>query len=400
MKKICIFILLLLLVVPTCVSAETLNDLYDRLEKLETQYNTNKNKENLTEEQIKQINTDIGKINVSITDIREEIKKTEEDIVLSKDKISDKQLETDGLIKFLQISNGGNIYLEYLFDAENYTDFIYRYEVVKQLSNYNSDLIKELEALIIELNEKEVELEEQNVKLANERDKLSTKLGTLKLNLKSYQSEGASIESDIEKLKEDIESYEERGCAKDQDLNTCTAMVNAKGWKYPLAKGCVTSEYTGFNVERPDAAGGYHTGIDLGCAYEGTPVYPAADGIVARVIERAGCGGNMIYVRHIVNGKEYTTSYFHLLKFGNGINKYTKDMPVTTNTVIGYVGGYSTSSKLFPKTGYDGCSYGAHLHFGIAEGNQSSSNYYFDIHSINPREKLYFPQIYGGNFYR
>ena len=59
------------------------------------------------------------------------------------------------MIQFLQISNGGNIYLEYLFDAENYTDFIYRYEVVKQLTNYNSGLIDELENLILAENIRE-----------------------------------------------------------------------------------------------------------------------------------------------------------------------------------------------------------------------------------------------------
>ena len=399
MKKIVVFAFLLLLIAPNCVSAKTLNDLYNELAKLQTEYNTNKNNKNLTEAQITQINNDIGKLNVSITNIRAEIKQTEKDIESSKVQIADKKVETDGLIQFLQISNGGNIYLEYLFDAENYTDFIYRYEVVKQLSNYNNDLIGELEDLIIELNEKEKKLEVQNVELEKERSQLGTKLTTLKMNLSSYQTEGADIEDDIKKLKEDIKSYEDRGCAKDQDLNSCTAMVNAKGWKYPLAKGCVTSEYTG-DKPRPDANGGNHTGIDLGCAYEGTPVYAAADGIVARVIERAKCGGNMIYIKHIVNGKEYTTSYFHLLKFANGINAKTRNMPVTTNTIIGYVGGYSTSKKYGGAAGYDGCSFGAHLHFGIAEGNQTSSNYYFDIYSINPREIFSFPKIGGGYFYR
>ena len=61
----------------------------------------------------------------------------------------------------MQVSNGGNIYLEYLFDAENYTDFIYRYEVVKQLTNYNSTLIDELEALILDLQSEVGKLSEK-----------------------------------------------------------------------------------------------------------------------------------------------------------------------------------------------------------------------------------------------
>ena len=40
---------------------------------------------------------------------------------------------------------------------------------------------------------------------------------------------------------------------------------------------------------------------------------------------------------------------------------------VTTDTIVGTVGGYSTS-KHYSKSGYDNCSYGAHLHYGVAKG--------------------------------
>lgn len=400
MKKIVVFFLLLLLIIPVNTNAKTLNDYYNELAKLQAEYNTNKNNKDLTEEQIKQINTDIGNLNFSISNTRQEIKKAEEDIVLSKEQIADKKVETDGLIQFLQISNGGNIYLEYLFDAENYTDFIYRYEVVKQLSSYNEDLIKELEELIVELNEKEKELEIKIEKLEKEKNQLGTKLATLKLNLDDYSSEGTDIAKDIEDTQKNIKFYEEKGCKRDQDVDECLSLINASEWKYPLAKGCITSEYTGPDNPRLDANGGFHYGIDIGCNSEGTKVYPAADGIIERVVFEAKCGGNMIYIAHNVNGKKYTTAYFHLLKFGPGINSSTKDKHVTTDTVIGYVGGYTTSKNYFPSTGYDKCSYGAHLHFGIAEGNQTHSNHYFDINSINPRKIFTFPKIGKGYFYR
>ena len=155
MKKLLFFIVMLLFVVPNFVEAKTLNDMYNELAKLQTEYNNNKNNKNLTQAQINQISTEINNINSTITKIRAEIKQAEADIKTSKEKIANKKVETDGLIQFLQISNGGNIYLEYLFDAENYTDFIYRYEVVKQLTNYNSDLIDEFEVLITYLQKKE-----------------------------------------------------------------------------------------------------------------------------------------------------------------------------------------------------------------------------------------------------
>ena len=136
LSKVAIVLLAIFILIPNKVSAKTLQDMYNELAKLQNQYNANKNKKELTQSQINELNNEINAISVSIEKTREEIKQAEKDIADSKEKIENKKVESDGLIKFLQVSNGGNIYLEYLFDAENYTDFIYRYEVVKQLTNY------------------------------------------------------------------------------------------------------------------------------------------------------------------------------------------------------------------------------------------------------------------------
>ena len=393
MKKITLFSVLLLLILPIFVEAKTLDDMYKELSKLQTEYNTNKNNKNLTETQIKEINNDINRINATITTIRNDIKKAEADIEESKLKIDDKKVETDGLIQFLQISNGGNIYLEYLFDADSYTDFIYRYEVVKQLTNYNSDLIDELNQLILDLQQKEKELSEKKVKLEKERSELSSRLNILQSSLNSYLVEGTTIKEDIDDLKKQIKVYEDKGCSRYQDISTCTATINAYGWTYPLNKGCVTSEYTG-SAHRTDwSGGGSHYGIDLGCVNEGTNVYPAADGVVARILYRYSCGGNMVYVHHNVNGKKFTTVYMHLL----AINNLYIGQIVTTKSVIGTVGGYSTGTK---HGGYDKCTTGAHLHFGMADGHNAFS---FNSHAFNPREIYAFPKLIysgGGYFYK
>jgi len=394
MKKITIIGILLLLIIPNFVEAKTLNDMYNELAKLQTEYNANKNNKNLTQSQINKISNDINKINSSITTIRGEIKQAEKDIEESKTKIEDKKIETDGLIQFLQISNGGNIYLEYLFDAENYTDFIYRYEVVKQLTNYNSGLIDELEELILELQKKEKELAEKNKKLESERSQLTSKLNILQTSLDNYLVEGTDIKKDIEDLEKQIKAYENKGCTRYQDLSSCTASINATGWKYPLKSGCVTSEYTGSNERNDWSGGGSHYGIDLSCVNEGTNVYPAADGVVARIVYRSTCGGNMVYINHVVNGKKFTTVYMHLLNVAGGLHV---DQIVTTNTVIGGVGGWSTATN---HGGYDRCTSGTHLHFGMAEGH---SAFTFNSHAFNPRETFAFPKLIysgGGYFYK
>lgn len=396
MKKITyliVVVFLLVLIIPSRIEAKTLQDMYDQLADLQTKYNNNKNSKNLTQSQINQLNGEITTISATIEKTRKEIKQAEIDIENSKTKIADKKVETDGLIQFLQVSNGGNIYLEYLFDAENYTDFIYRYEVVKQLTNYNSDLIDELEALILDLQAKEKELSEKTVKLENDRQELTKKVNTLSYSLANFESEGVDIEEDIADLKKVIKVYEDMGCSRNQDITTCAASINAFGWKYPMVKGCVTSEYTGFNQRLDYSGGGGHHAIDLDCVGEGTNVYAAADGTIAR-IAFYDCGGNAVYITHTVNGKKYTSVYMHLLRVASGM--YVGKV-VTDQTVIGYVGGWSTSTA---NGGYDRCTTGAHLHFGIAEGHNAWD---FNSYSINPREIFSFPSLIyngGGYFYR
>lgn len=394
MRKIVIFSFLFLMIIPSFVEAKSLNDYYNELAKLQAEYNANKNNKKLTEKQIAQINTDVKNINNSITQIRADIKQAEADIEKSKEEIDVKKVETDGLIQFLQVSNSGNIYLEYLFDAENYTDFIYRYEVVKQLTNYNSDLIDELENLIFDLQQKEKELSEKQISLENQRKELTGKLSTLQYSLTSYMVEGTSIEDDIKDLKKQIKAYEDKGCSRYQDVSTCTASINALGWTYPLAKGCVTSEYTGSAIRDDWSGGGGHYGIDLSCINEGTNVYPAADGVVVRIVYRSNCGGNMVFITHNVKGKKYTTVYMHLLNITKGL--YVGQI-VTTKTVIGGVGGWSTWTK---NGGYDRCTGGTHLHFGMAEGHNAFN---FNPYAFNPREIFAFPKLIysgGGYFYR
>ena len=191
-----------------------------------------------------------------------------------------------------------------------------------------------------------------------------------------------------------MRAYEEKGCSRYQDVSTCTASINASGWTYPLAKGCVTSEYTGSAIRDDWSGGGSHYGIDLSCINEGTNVYPAADGVVARIVYKSSCGGNMVYITHNVKGKKYTTVYMHLLNITKGL--YVGQI-VTTKTVIGGVGGWSTWTK---NGGYDRCTGGTHLHFGMAEGHNAFN---FNPYAFNPREIFAFPKLIysgGGYFYR
>ncbi|MBQ8192879.1 MAG: peptidoglycan DD-metalloendopeptidase family protein [Bacilli bacterium] len=374
----------------TKVEAKTLGDLKNELKALEKKYAEAENKKNLTETEINNLKTEINTITANIQKTKEDIKKAEDDIVENENKIEEKREETDELLKFLQISSGENVYLEYIFEADSYTDFIYRYSVVSQLTEYNNNLMSELEVLVENLEKEKEELKNKKSRLETQSGQLTSKLAVLRVNLEGYKEEGTTIEDDIKDMKKKIKELEDINCKDNEDITSCGrngVMVNATGWSYPLAWGCVTSEYVGFG-ERLDWSGpatGHH-GIDLDCVSEGTTVYAAAPGLVARVEERLSCGGNVVWVYHNVNGTPYTTVYMHLLYIS-----VKEGQTVTSQTKIGGLGGESTKS-------YDGCTGGKHLHFGMAYGHNA---YGFNNFSFNPRNIYNFPAIYysGGGYF-
>lgn len=390
-KKILLLILtIMFIIIPfTKVEAKTLGDLKKELADLEKKYEEAEKNKNLTEAEIKTLNNEINKITANIEKTKQDIKDAEDEIVASEKEIEAKREETNELLKFLQVSSGENVYLEYIFEADSYTDFIYRYSVVSQLTEYNNNLMTELEELVETLEAKKVEYNNKKTRLEKQSSELTSKIAVLRVNLAGFKEEGTNIEDDIKEMKQTIEELEDIGCKDNEDITSCGrngAMVNARGWSYPMSWGCVTSEYVGFN-HRPDWSGpstGHH-GIDLSCVSEGTTIYAAAPGRVARVEEQLSCGGNVVWVYHNVNGVAYTTVYMHLLYIS-----VSKGQTVTSQTKIGGMGGESTKW-------YDGCTGGKHLHFGMAYGHNA---YGFNNYSFNPRNIYNFPAKYGGYFSR
>lgn len=395
-----LFMIVLFLVPCVNVNAKTLGQMRSELKKLQSQKAEADSKKNLTDSQISALTDEINTINSNISQTKNDIKSTEDDIIKNQNEIEAKEEETNELLKFLQVSSGKNVYLEYIFEADSYTDFIYRYSVVSQLTEHNNELMQELSVLVDNLETKKKELAGKQSKLESESSDLNSKMAVLKVNLQNYKEEGTTLEEDINDMKKKIKEYDDLGCRDNEDVTSCiarinsskgsgggTTVINATGWSYPLTWGCVTSEYVGYG-NRTDWSGSVsgHHGIDLDCVSEGTKVYAAATGVVARIVKYSSCGGNMVWVYHNINGVPYTTVYMHLLS----ISAYENQI-VTPSTVIGAVGGGSTAS-------YDNCTGGSHLHFGMAYGHNA---YNFNANSLNPRNIINFPALYynGGGYF-
>lgn len=322
----------------------------------------------------------------SLTKAKKAEAETQEKIDESNAKIEELKKSAENTLKYLQQMKSQNAYVEYVTGASSMTDLITRIAAIEQVTQNIQDTLKALEEEI-QTNEKlKKEYQEKQAALEQEIKNYQAAIQKIHQNIESYDKFALGLPEKIQVAKDRYES-EKRICqttigktSDDVVVSTCTStqIPHNSGWLKPLNRGVITSEIG-------SRWGDYHNALDIGGNAEGTPVYAAAAGKVTGKISRYRCGGNMLYIDVVVGGQTYTTYYYHLLRFNVNVGDI-----VTQNTIIGWVGGGSTSTA---NGGYDGCTFGAHLHFGVAKGRFTGT-----ISRSNVITPPGFPNQYGWRF--
>lgn len=392
MKKIFKILLIVLMLIPSFlykvpeVKAKTIRDLRRELQEIEARESENSSDINKTESEIENDRIRIQQNNAEIQQINVDIAKLDEEIVqLGKD-IEEKDKTTKNLMYSLQTTNGNSFYIEYLFGADSITDFIYRYSITEQITNYNEKLIEEMNEMIEENEKKKVELDEKQKSLNEMQTRLANELDTLeRSSVKLYQLRG-DIRDEIRNAKKIIQTYIDAGCGEDEDIRTCANKLlppDTKFWR-PFGPGYITSgygwRYAIYSGGSLIAGAGIHEALDISNGYgSNQEIYSVANGKV-KAIWYDQWGGNQIVIHHNINGKNWSSTYAHLSR----VVVKEEDI-VTKDTVIGYMGSTGSAS-------------GPHLHLGISTGLRfvdytGTSGYV--AHTVDPRTVINFPSSGG-----
>lgn len=359
-KTISLFIIIISFFIFTNnVNATTLRDLYNDLNALEKSYNDAKNQANMSQAEMNRVKANIANTEKEIKNAQAEITQAEKDIIKSEEEIEEKKEETNQMLLYLQLMNStGNSMLEYVFEADNYTDFIYRYSVVTQMTDYNQDIMNELETLVSQLTTKKKDLAKKQEDLETKKTNLKAQYLKVQAKYEEQQEDSLDVAGQINEQKKLIQVYKSMGCSMDQDINNCNGVAPVDGWTYPLKKFWQSSNY-GWDENR------YHYAVDLAVS-EGNKVYAVANGEVisssvywSKSNPGKSCGGYVIQIRHNYKGSYYVSLYMHLLDGYVSVGD-----KVTGGQVIGTSGGGSRANSKWKDT----CSGGAHLHFAMANG--------------------------------
>ena len=218
---------------------------------------------------------------------------------------------------------------------------------------------------LVKKNQKEQKVLAKKIDTSEETiEKVNATLKKHNLTMDDLADDHKDAKADYEASKKEVAAYEklykENKCSETTAIIDCVDVPYADGFIRPTVKGSITSNY-GMRYHPTLHYYRMHNGVDIGASMN-TKVYAAAAGIVSKITKvknpnkkNSSCGGNVVYVKHRIKGKEYTTVYMHLHSISVKLNDF-----VTTATVVGKSGGGES---------YDYCTTGPHLHFGVMKGS-------------------------------
>ena len=375
MKKISSIILLILLavfLVPVNTSAKTLKQLEDEVNKFTADLESKNNQIAANDAEVAEIKKKIADIESQISAIQNETAVLEQEIKESNVEISEKSEQSKSLFQYIQVSEGENAYLEYIFGATDVTDMVYRMAVVEQLTEYNDQIMDELTQLIEDNKVRKEELATKNTELESLTKELEAEQEKINAETTQIKEAMPSVEQQKREAEKQLAYYKKLGCGENEDINSCEIRVN--GNSVPSASGFYRPMVSGYVTQNWMNAG--HLGIDLSNTNKTIEVYPVASGVVfAKYYDSAGA--LVLKIRHNVNGKYIYSTYAHLSAWYVNVGE-----TVTPDTLIGRMGNTGNST-------------GAHLHLELttcdwhAGGGCTWSTY--QKSTINPRQYIGFP---------
>ena len=375
MKKISSVILLILLavfIIPVNTNAKTLKQLEDEVNKFTADLESKNNQIAANDAEVAEIKKKIADYENQISSIKSETEVLEQEIDESNKEIAEKSEQSKSLFQYLQVSEGENAYVEYIFGATDVTDMVYRMAIVEQLTEYNEQVMDDLTKLIEDNKQRKEELAVKNQELEKLTDELEAEQSKINAETAAIKDAMPSVEKQKEEAEKQLAYYKKLGCGENEDITSCEMRVN--GNSVPSASGFYRPMVSGYVTQNWMNAG--HLGIDLSNTNKTIEIYPVASGVVfAKYYDTYGA--LVLKIRHNVNGRYIYSTYAHLSAWYVNVGDV-----VTPDTVIGKMG----------NTGY---SFGAHLHLELttcdwhAGGGCTWATY--QKSTINPRQYIGFP---------
>ncbi len=263
----------------------------------------------------------------------------------------------------IMYENGSASYLEVLFGASSFSDFIERVEIVGSIASYDRDVLDDFTKNQAIIKNSKAEQEELLLRQENNRDSLAYRQEQIELLLEKQQTLIDKITADeatAQKAYSAAEKkYEEEERKAQEEIrrakSTYVGSYTGGKFAWPAPSGTRITSPFGYRTHPISGKkGSLHRGIDIATAY-GTNIVAGEAGKVI-VAKYNGSYGRYVVIDH---GNGYTTLYAH------------------NSQLLVSVGQTVSRGQVIAKAGSTGNSTGPHCHFEVSyNGNlQNPLNY-------------------------
>lgn len=325
------------------------------------------------------ISKELAEMETNLTNKRSELEKTKQELEEAKATEQKQYEDMKKRIKFLY-ENGNSAYLEMLLDAKDFADFLNKADYIKQVSEYDRNMLIAYQETKQSIAEKELLTEQEYAQIETlqakaEQQKASVEqliqekqkeMQEYKAQIKESQELASSYEAEIEEQDALIKQLEAAAAAerkrKEEAAKKAAAeaaaqkaagqestagsepetSVSASGFVWPCpASRTISSDY-GYRIHPILGVNKLHNGIDIS-ASTGTVIVAAAAGTVVAASYSSSMG-NYVMIDH---GNDLYTIYMHCSGFAT-----SSGAVVQSGQTIAYVGSTGQST-------------GPHLHFSV-----------------------------------
>ena len=302
---------------------------------------------NAIDKQISDTEDEIGRIETQIEQTKEDIILKQEELKAAEEEFE--KYEAVFMVRARAMYENSEIdYLEILFGADNFGDFLSKIEMISQLMDYDNGILEKLNETKEKIAAAKEELENILVRQEENATSLEARKSSLNETLAQKQAMLEAMTKDVEKYKalyDEAERAEQELIRQNRSALSYSANpVKYTGgrfvWPVP-ASSRITSQY-GYRIHPVYKTKKFHSGIDIGAPY-GVDILAAADGTVTLATTNGGYG-KCIIINH---GSGITTLYGH------------------NSTLLVSVGNKVVKGQVIAKAGSTGVSTGPHLHFEV-----------------------------------
>ena len=307
--------------------------------------------------EIQKINDKILKYEFENKELNQKIEKLEKSVLENKQKLEEitKEYERqDNLLKdrLVAIYEAGELsFLDVLLSSTSLTDLLSRYNIMKEIIEYDNKLIDEVSEKMEKVEKSKKELEKETEEMLQIKSKAEINETILK-NTRLLQEENmVSLTEQEQGINEELEKFKTLNAIVESKMQMISTEIENFEIQYvggpmiwPVAqKGTRISSYFGEREHPIYGIVKLHQGIDIANTGFGAPVVSVLDGVVTYA-GKLGSYGNCVMIYH---GNGITTVYGHGQKILTEKGKEVKQ------------------GDLIMQVGSTGNSTGPHLHFEV-----------------------------------